>query len=93
MSERIVYECKWCGPLRTPKEWCLTYYLLKSDVYEFIDSMICNSWMEIKPIQVDVMSDQFTEAIRWHNLYRQQPKPKMDNDVYIHFPADPAYSP
>jgi len=75
MSERIVYECKWCGPLmKTPKERCLTYYLLKPDVYEFIDSMLCNSWMEIKPILVDVESDQFMESMRWHNLYRQRPE-------------------
>lgn len=89
MSERIVYECKWCSPLMaTSKESCLTYYFLKSDVNEFIDSMLCNSWMEIRPIQVNTMSDQFTEAMRWHNLYRQKP----DKEVHIHFPADPIFT-
>jgi len=66
MTERIVYECKWCGPvLSTPKERSFTYYLLKPDVHEFIDSMSCNSWMEIRPIQVDIMSDQYMESMRW----------------------------
>lgn len=75
MSERIVYECKWCGPLmKTEKERCLTYYLLKADVYEFIDSMMVNSKMEIKPILVNVESDQFIESMRWHNIYRREPQ-------------------
>lgn len=75
MSERIVYEVKWCGPImKTPKERCLKYHFLKSDVIEFIDSLLLNSWMEIRPIQVNVMSDQFLEAMRWHNMYRQSPK-------------------
>jgi hypothetical protein len=86
MSERTVYQCKWCGPLmKTPPHDCLTYYLLKSDMYEFIDSMMMNSWMEIRPIIVNTDSPQFTEAMRWRNLYRQQPQDWKETCM-VHFP-------
>lgn len=91
MSERIVYECRWCGPImNTPKERCLTYYLLRPDVEQFIDTMLVNSWMEIKPIQVNVESKQYIEAMRWYNMYRQPPKPKAEEGgCHIIFPASP----
>ena len=74
MSERVVYKTEWNGPLMgTPKERCLTYYFLKSDVCEFIDSVLMNSTITITPIKVDAMSHEFMEAMRWHNMYRQSP--------------------
>ena len=70
MADKLIYKIEWCGPLDKTNQNCLTYYLIKSDVYNMIETLLVNSSIKITPEIKKIDSNEYIEAVKWYNIYR-----------------------
>jgi hypothetical protein len=71
-DERMIFKVDWCSPLN--KQNCLTFYLKKIDMFDFLEHTLINSITTIQPIKCNVFSDEFIEAQKWNNIYKNDPQ-------------------
>lgn len=65
-NKKLIYNLKWCCE---NEKNCLIYNFKRKDLICFIDGLQLNSVCIIKPILVDVSSNEYLESIKWYNIY------------------------